>query len=279
MNPKRIEQTLEEQKMLDALYERKSKVDYSFSYTSSAYETSLPQLGTIEADAAGRFGRWNKEKFRAEKLALLCSQLPSVQDIIDVGGGNLLAASYFSELNFNVDVSDFGTSPYLTPEALSQSGIRSFFDGDFNTYSFENKYDLVWVSHVLEHQQNVKLFIDKITDVVKESGYIAIAVPPRKPFVVSGHVNLFNPGLLVYRLILSGIDCSKAKVFQYDGNICVLVKYRRIDLPQLNYDIGDIEKLSHLFPNKAEDGFNGDFMHVNLSIDEIKLIYESALLG
>ena len=87
MNPKRIEQTLEEQKMLDALYERKSKVDYSFSYTSSAYETSLPQLGTIEADAAGRFGRWNKEKFRAEKLALLCSQLPSVQDIIDVGGG------------------------------------------------------------------------------------------------------------------------------------------------------------------------------------------------
>ena len=270
---KRIEQASKEKIMLDELFSKKSKVEYKFEYRSSSLETSDPRLGTIEADAAGHYGRWRKESFRAEKLAVLCSSIPKVNKILDVGGGNLLAASYFSELGYDVDVSDFGTSPYISDEALETSGISHFYDGDFNTQVFSKKYDLVWASHVLEHQENVKIFLDKITAVVKDCGYLAIAVPPRKPFIVSGHVNLFNPGLLIYRLVLSGIDCSAAKVFQYDGNICVLLRYESVTLPQLTYDIGDIENLSHLFPFLPTDGFNGDFTHVNLSEKEISLIY------
>ena len=93
----------------------------------------------------------------------------------------------------------------------------------------------------------------------------------RKPFIVSGHVNLFNPGLLLYRVVLAGVDCSEAKVFQYDGNICLLVKVTRISSPRLSYDIGDIEKLSEFFPNSPSDGFNGDFMCQNLTDAEKKI--------
>jgi SAM-dependent methyltransferase len=260
--------------MLDELFEKKSKVKYSFNYVSSSHATAEPALGTIEMDVSGRFGRWKSEQFRAEKLAMLCASLSEIDTVLDVGGGNLLASSFFANKGFTVDISDFGSSPYLTPDALDNAGINEFHDGDFNVVSFPKKYDLVWASHVLEHQKNVHVFLEKLVSLVSEGGYLAIAVPPRKPFIVSGHINLFNPGLLLYRTILCGVDCSEAKIFQYDGNICLLVKVKSIELPRLNYDIGDIELLSSFFPNEPSDGFNGDFMFCNLTQIEIEMIYE-----
>lgn len=82
-------------------------------------------------------------------------------------------------------------------ETGGQYPCREFFEGDFNELSFKNQYDLVWASHVLEHQENVGSFLKKMVSLCAEDGFIAIAVPPRKPFIVSGHINLFNPGLRV----------------------------------------------------------------------------------
>jgi hypothetical protein len=126
---------------------------------------------------------------------------------------------------------------------------------------------------VLEHQLDIHFFLRKIVGLVSDDGYLAIAVPPRKPFIVSGHVNLFNPGLLLYRLVLAGLDCSMAKVFQYDGNICVLLSKKEIVCPPLNYDIGDLGALSAFFPFEVNEGFNGDIMNANLSDEERLFVY------
>ncbi len=268
-----MKQSQEEKDLLDDIYEKKSKVTYDFNYISSAVNGQKAILGTVEADVSGRFGRWAKEDFRAQKLAQLSTQAISNGSILDVGGGNLLAASFFANKKFEVDVCDFGTSPYLSNDALKNSGIRDFIDGDFNSIEIHKKYDLIWTAHVLEHQLNVHQFLEKVVHLIKDDGFIALAVPPRKPFIVSGHINLFNPGLLLYRVILAGVDCSDAKIFQYDGNICLLVKVKKIKLPNLNYDLGDIEILKEYFPNSPTDGFNGDFMHCNLTENEIIEIY------
>ena len=66
----------------------------------------------------------------------------------------------------------------------------------------------------------------------------------------------------------------EAKLFQYDGNICLLAKVTKFNIPKLNYDIGDIEILSNYFPFKVSEGFNGDIVCCNLSQDEIVKIYE-----
>ena len=96
--------------------------------------------------------------------------------------------------------------------------------GDFSKVKSLQKYDGIWCSHTLEHQQNIQIFLEKIYNTLKVNGYFCIIVPPRKPFIISGHLNLFNPELLIYRLILAGFYCKKAEIIKYDYNIYVIIK-------------------------------------------------------
>ena len=264
--------------MKDLFYEkvRNQKLN---KYHSSTCHFETASLGTIESDVSGFYGRFKSEPFRGFKLANLVSEL-EIKTILDVGGGDFKAASFFSSLGITVDVNDFITSPYMQnnlAKLKDLSKVRLFFEGDFMNANIHNKYDLIWASHILEHIENIGDFLRRLSIFLNDNGYIAIVVPPRKPFIVSGHINLFNPGLLLYRLIISGYDCSEAKIFQYDNNICLLVKVKVIQLPQLNYDRGDLSLLKDFFPFNVVEGFNGDFMYYNLSSDELNYIYEGKI--
>ena len=125
-------------------------------------------------------------------------------------------------------------------------------------------FDVVWVSHVVEHALNPHTFLTDITESCVEGGIIAITVPPMKQFVVGGHVNLFNAGILIYRMILSGLDMKHCQVLQYRYNVSVVVRKRAITLPTLKNDCGDIQSLSEFFPEEYNThGFNGDIRELN----------------
>jgi hypothetical protein len=117
------------------------------------------------------------------------------------------------------------------------------------------QHDLVWASHVLEHQPNVNLFLKKC---FADCGrYFCVTVPPLKHEIVGGHVSLWNGGLLLYNMILAGWDCSNARVMSYDYNISVLVEKKQAVLPQLRMDSGDIDRLSRFFPIPVGEAFDG----------------------
>lgn len=137
--------------------------------------------------------------------------------------------------------------------------------GDYNDIRFAKKFDTIWCAHVLEHQHNVQNFLKKVYDDLKEGGWLAITVPPRKDEIVGGHVSLWNAGLLVYNLVLAGFDCSDCKIKSYGYNVSVLVKKKpggdwahRNFKPALRYGKGDIELLAPYFPpNCRTHGFSG----------------------
>jgi SAM-dependent methyltransferase len=85
--------------------------------------------------------------------------------------------------------------------------------GDFLEIDFDKEFDVVWCSHVLEHQRNTGFFLDKIYDVLKENGILAITVPihPRER-LVSGHLSSWSAPLLCYNLIMAGFNCNKAEI-------------------------------------------------------------------
>ena len=125
------------------------------------------------------------------------------------------------------------------------------------------KFDLVWASHVLEHQPNPGLFLCKCFDDLAEDGWLCVTVPPLKHEIVGGHVSLWNAGILLYHLILAGFDCRAAKVKTYGYNISVLVQKRLAVLPPLAMDFGDIESLAGFFPMPVCNGFDGNIQEVN----------------
>lgn len=172
--------------------------------------------------------------------------------ILDIGSGPGIHAEMFREAG----------------KAVTTTDLRWPCDipGDFMADSWRcaKDFDLIWCSHVLEHQLNVNAFLKKIFWLFNPGGYLAITVPPMKPQIVGGHVTLWNAGLLLYNLILAGFDCSKASVLTDGYDISVIVRREeRIVLPELAMDKGDIELLAPFFPVPVFQGFDGNIASVN----------------
>jgi SAM-dependent methyltransferase len=171
------------------------------------------------------------------------------------------------------NVLDIGSGTGEHAQIMRQAGKRvttvSLAEGadhkcDYNSINFgQGKFDCIWASHVLEHQPNPRLFLQKCFYELADNGVMAVTVPPLKHNIVGGHVTLWNAGLLLYNLILAGFDCRKAKVKQYGYNISVVVRKKAAQLPDLEWDTGDIERLAEFFPMPVKQGFNGDIADIN----------------
>lgn len=173
-----------------------------------------------------------------------CSQL-DFKTVLDVGAGNGSHSYMFKELGKQVTTVDFNNADIT----------GNYIDLDVG------KHDLVWCCHVLEHQLNINQFLTKLYNDCNK--WLAVTVPPLKHEIVGGHLSLWNAGLLLYNLILAGFDCSQAMVKTYGYNISVIVEKKPVELPALNYDFGDIERLSQYFPFEARQGFYGEIQEIN----------------
>lgn len=144
--------------------------------------------------------------------------------------------------------------------------VTAFDWADGATYEeteFAEPFDCLWASHVLEHMHNVGFALEKMRRDLKPGGVLAVTVPPMKHEIVGGHVSLWNAGLLLYRLILAGFDCSKAAILSEGYNISVIVERVDADLPKLKHDAGDIEALAQFFPFDARQEFDGRIERLN----------------
>lgn len=189
----------------------------------------------------------------------------SFETVLDIGSGEGLHADYFERHNKKVTRVDLGDSIYFKKKPK-----QTIIKGNYLDIKFENQFDLIWVCHVLEHQLNVNFFLKKIKQDLKPNGVLCITVPPLKDRIVGGHLSLWNAGLLLYNLVLAGFNCEGARAKKYGYNISVILKNSDVELPNLEYDHGDINKLKHFFPkplyNYSEDmkeGFMGNIKYLN----------------
>jgi trans-aconitate methyltransferase len=128
------------------------------------------------------------------------------------------------------------------------------FRGDFNSYSApERKFDLVWASHVLEHQRNVGTFLDRLVDCCGDGGFICITVPDPHRHLWGGHLTLWSPGLLAYNIVLSGLDISAAKFIRGTNEFSILFTPKKVSLPRLTFDYGDLKLLEAYLPGQLTE--------------------------
>jgi len=172
--------------------------------------------------------------------------LPKNSLVLDVGSGQKEKhAELIRQAGHTVETVDFYDNNTYT--------------GDYNSLEIKKVYDGIWCAHCLEHQLNVQSFLKKIKSNLKEGGWLAITVPPLKHQIVSGHLSLWNAGLLLYNLIIAGFNCEDAKVKTYDYNISIVVKNKSFESPQLNYNYGDLITLYDYFPKQLERNKKGFF--------------------
>jgi SAM-dependent methyltransferase len=157
----------------------------------------------------------------------------------------------------------FGKQVYSVDESSSADYV-----GDFNTLVLDQQFDVVWCSHVLEHQRNVGMFLEKMFAALKDNGILALTVPchPSKR-LIAGHLTAWNAGLLCYNLVLAGFDCSEARLLQ-SFELGLIVRKRKADPAEVGHHDPDImadqlERLGRFFPFPVEQGCNAEVLDVN----------------
>ena len=132
--------------------------------------------------------------------------------ILDIGSGNGTASQLFSFLGKDV----------TAIEISEESGAD--YIGDYLEIDFPQQFDAIWCSHVLEHQRNIGIFLEKIYRDLKEGGVLAITVPCALSPLMIGHPNIFTPLHLIYHLVLAGFNCKMARIRTYDWQFTILLK-------------------------------------------------------
>ena len=208
------------------------------------------------------YGKYKSGQLAMEKLV----QDYDFETILDIGCGDGYASAFFTDHGKQVTANDYGKSVNFKDSAAKEVVI-----GDFCKIDFGKQFDAIWCAHCLEHQLNVQTFLERINQLLREGGVLAITVPPEKNTIVGGHVSIWNAGLVLYRLILAGFDCREASVLRYGYNISIIVKKKSISvLDKIVYDKGDIRTLSPYWPKdikmrhkKFDDSFYGWIKKLN----------------
>ena len=102
---------------------------YSVPYQSSTIKCD-GELGTIESDACGLFGKFNKENFRAEKIFNIFIK-KDFKNVLDIGAGRLEATEQFVKQGKNVDICDFDDGLYYKNTTCDKDKINKLYLGIF----------------------------------------------------------------------------------------------------------------------------------------------------
>lgn len=133
---------------------------------------------------------------------------------------------------------------------------QASYTGDFLDVAIDRQFDAVWASHVLEHQRNPGLFLDKCFDVLREGGVFCVTIPCALAPLLMEHPVIMTPAHMIYNLICAGFDCRDAMVKTYDWQFSVIVQKKTNTVPRQSFgayppgglSFGGVERLGDFFP-------------------------------
>ena len=151
-------------------------------------------------------------------------------------------------------------SDIMKHAGLKVTGVDKYSDkADFNmdfmsyTRARQMDFDVVFCSHVIEHQRNVGDFLDRIYDVLSDDGVLIISAPNEDRNLVDGHLNSFRTPLFLMQLIHAGFDCKNGKFLSTVENSFIVSKAKDFEISE-----------------RQENGYHWSEKHQNRSPIELK---------
>jgi SAM-dependent methyltransferase len=147
---------------------------------------------------------------------------------------------------------DIGSGDGVQTEILRHAGLKVFqvdkysssaeYKVDFLECTFDQKFDVVFCSHVIEHQRNVGHFLDKIYDILSEDGVLIISAPKHDAeSMIEGHLNCFITPYFIQHLLHAGFNLKDGKYLS-----CGELENAAIISKDLNFDLNE----------RKDDGYN-----------------------
>lgn len=186
------------------------------------------------------------------------------ESVLDIGLGDGGAANFYVNngkkvTSIGLDIDNYN----VKIEELREKGVE-VIETIFEDFNEDKKFDFIWASHVLEHNNNIGLFLNKAKRLLTEEGYLCVVVPPYKTEIVGGHITTgWTIGQLMYNLLLEGFDIKNGNFVSHKYNVCAIVGKRKDSLPNLRMDIGDLETLKEFWPIEIKQMSEGDLLEVN----------------
>lgn len=171
-----------------------------------------------------------RARFAIDKFLSVAAQVGADGLFLDVGAGDRTHTRYVESAGIFRECHSIDSFPHANAPHHKV--------GHFESHRFEHPYDAILASHVLEHALNVHAFLRKIHSTLREGGVLCLIVPPMRHLITSGHVTLWNPGLLLLNCVKAGFDCRDAKVKRKGYNIALVLRKRSCQA-RFGFDLGD----------------------------------------
>lgn len=175
------------------------------------------------------------------------------EDVVDLGGGGgrlvpLLAGRKLEIIDCQQPAAEF----YKICR-----GLR-YEVADLRTWRAARKYGAAITSHTIEHMANTERFLQLFFSTIGDGAPWCIIWPPPKPEIVSGHVHVFNLGLMMMNIVRLGIDCRKAVLAKKGYSLGVMSRKAVFRPPAPVPGTFELVGLGPWFPFPVVQGFNGD---------------------
>ena len=154
---------------------------------------------------------------------------------------------------------DIGSGDGVHTEILRSAGLEVFqldkysdtaeYKVDFVSHNFNHKFDIIFCSHVIEHQRNVGHFLDKIFDVMSDDGLLLISAPKhRAETLINGHLNCFYSTYFIQHLIHAGFDLKNGKYLS-----CMGIENAAIVSKAKNFELSEREESGYIWTEKHQE--------------------------
>jgi len=181
-------------------------------------------------EAASRFGNIVEsivKIFRFMRAYKIHNLNPKFKSILDIGSGRGWIL-YFLKKYFKYNIT-VGTQISENAYKFSKEKLNlEIYNKDLLQLSFNNKFDVISILHVLEHVENVELYVEKIHELLNVKGMLFIEVPNFNSWarILTGkhwlaldlkhHLAFFTPPSLVKLLKKYNLETKKIRTFSLE---------------------------------------------------------------